>query len=128
MADNTKKEKKHFFKGLKAELKKVIWPTPKQTANGTLGVVAVIIIVATVVFALDTGFSEISELGARGIKHIVSPEESNSDDTDGSNEDAGNNAELDGTEDTENIVVDNNDNPEEDQENEDNPENSEPEQ
>ena len=24
------KNKKSFFKGLKAELKKVIWPTPKQ--------------------------------------------------------------------------------------------------
>lgn len=35
MKDNTnkkdsKKDKRHFFKDVKAELKKVIWPTPKQ--------------------------------------------------------------------------------------------------
>ena len=27
---NDNKVKKHFFKDFKAELKKVIWPTPKQ--------------------------------------------------------------------------------------------------
>ena len=28
--NKSKKENKHFFKDFKAELKKVIWPTPKQ--------------------------------------------------------------------------------------------------
>ena len=32
MAKETK-NKKHFFKDFKAELKKVIWPTPKQLIN-----------------------------------------------------------------------------------------------
>ena len=30
------KVKKHFFKDFKAELKKVIWPTPKQLVNNTV--------------------------------------------------------------------------------------------
>ena len=31
-----KKENKHFFKDFKAELKRVIWPTPKQLVNNIL--------------------------------------------------------------------------------------------
>ena len=33
---NENKIKKHFFKDFKAELKKVIWPTPKQLVNNTI--------------------------------------------------------------------------------------------
>ena len=33
---NVKKENKKFFKNFKAELKKVVWPTPKQLANNTI--------------------------------------------------------------------------------------------
>jgi len=36
---NENKVKKHFFKDFKAELKKVIWPTPKQLVNNTVAVV-----------------------------------------------------------------------------------------
>ena len=35
---NENKVKKHFFKDFKAELKKVIWPTPKQLVNNTVAV------------------------------------------------------------------------------------------
>ena len=30
------KDKKHFMKDFKAELKRVIWPTPKQLLNNTV--------------------------------------------------------------------------------------------
>ena len=33
------KETKHFFKDFKAELKRVIWPTPKQLLNNTVAVI-----------------------------------------------------------------------------------------
>ena len=43
------KVKKHFFKDFKAELKKVIWPTPKQLTNNTMAVVVIVVIVVVVV-------------------------------------------------------------------------------
>ena len=36
MADNSNKNKKHFFKDMKTELKKVTWLTPKQLLNKQL--------------------------------------------------------------------------------------------
>ena len=51
-----KKEKKHFFKDFKAELKRVIWPTPKQLANNVVAVITIVLITGIVVFALDFVF------------------------------------------------------------------------
>ena len=33
------KNKRHFFKDFKAELKRVAWPTPKQLVNSTIAVI-----------------------------------------------------------------------------------------
>ena len=55
MAKEEKKQK-HFFKDFKAELKKVIWPTPKQIVNNTIAVVVIVIITVIIVFALDSIF------------------------------------------------------------------------
>ena len=38
---NDNKVKKNFFKDFKAELKRVIWPTPKQLINNTTAVVTI---------------------------------------------------------------------------------------
>ena len=38
-----KKENKHFFKDFKAELKRVIWPTPKQLVNNTVAVITIVL-------------------------------------------------------------------------------------
>lgn len=46
-----------YFKDVKAEFKKVIWPTLKQTANNTVVVIAVVVIFAVVVGLLDYFFS-----------------------------------------------------------------------
>ena len=65
MADNQKKE--NFFvrtgksialyaKATKSELKKVSWPTRKQLINNTLIVIACVVAVGIVIFALDTVF------------------------------------------------------------------------
>ena len=51
-----KKENKNEFKNLKAELKKVVWPTPKQLANNTIAVITIVLITAVIVFALDSAF------------------------------------------------------------------------
>ena len=52
----TKKEKKGFFKDFRAELKKVVWPTPKQLVNNTAIVIGMILITAAIVFCLDVIF------------------------------------------------------------------------
>lgn len=51
MADE--KQKKHFFGDIKKELKKVIWPTKKQTAKNTLSVIAIVFLVSFIVIVFD---------------------------------------------------------------------------
>ena len=62
------KNKKHFFKDFKAELKKVIWPTPKQVVNNTIAVVVIVLITAAIVFVLDVVFDLINEKGINKLK------------------------------------------------------------
>ena len=62
------KNKKHFWKDFKAELKKVIWPSPKQLANKTTAVIVIVLITAAIVFALDLTFDLINEKGINGLK------------------------------------------------------------
>ena len=72
-ASNNKeiKNKKHFFKDFKAELKKVIWPTPKQIVNNTIAVITIVIITAVIVFALDTVFNLLNDKGINRIKENI---------------------------------------------------------
>ncbi len=49
------KEKGEFFKNLKSEFKKIIWPTKESAAKQTLAVVVVTIILGVIVSYLDTG-------------------------------------------------------------------------
>jgi len=70
-AKNNKKEiknKKHFFKDFKAELKKVIWPTTKQIVNSTIAVITIVLIFALIVFILDFIFKVANEKGIDKIK------------------------------------------------------------
>ena len=67
-----KKEKKHFFKDFKAELKKVIWPTPKQLVNNTVAVVTIVLITAVIVFVLDVVFESMNTYGINKLKELVS--------------------------------------------------------
>lgn len=55
---NKSKDKKHFMKDFKAELKKVIWPTPKQLVNNTVAVITVVLITAVIVLVLDFAFEK----------------------------------------------------------------------
>ncbi len=72
--DNKKqdsKNKKHFMKDFKAELKRVIWPTPKQLLNNTVAVITVVLITAAIVFVLDLAFESINTYGIDKLKQIV---------------------------------------------------------
>ena len=84
-----KKEKKHFFRDFKAELKRVIWPTPKQLVNNTVAVITIVLITAVIVFALDFVFKTVDDYGINKLKEVVGTrnEESN---TTTSNEEANN--------------------------------------
>ncbi len=42
-----------WFRGMKSELKKVVWPTPKQTTNNSLVVLAVCGASAVVLWGCD---------------------------------------------------------------------------
>ncbi len=69
--NKNKKENRHFFKDFKAELKKVIWPTPKQLVNNTVAVITIVIIVAIIVFVLDFTFEKLNTYGINKIKSMV---------------------------------------------------------
>ena len=71
MAKEVKKEKKHFFKDFKAELKKVIWPTPKQLVNNTVAVITIVLITAVIVFVLDIAFEKMNTYGINKLKEMV---------------------------------------------------------
>jgi preprotein translocase subunit SecE len=50
-------------KEARVEVRKVVWPTPQETTQTTLIVVGVVIVVALILWALDSSLS----LGVRGI-------------------------------------------------------------
>ncbi len=61
---NTKKPSKvkaHLI-GIKAELKKVVWPTRKEVANYTMVVIVMCAIVALVVWIIDSGLNKLLSL------------------------------------------------------------------
>ncbi len=98
------KKKKHFFKDFKAELKKVIWPTPKQLASKAMAVITIVLITAAIVFVLDLIFDLLNEKGINRLKEEIrnrvvvenTVEDSTDDtDTDTSDEDSTDDADAD---------------------------------
>lgn len=71
MSKDNKKEKKHFWKDFKAELKKVIWPTTKQLVNNTVAVITIVLVVAIIVFVLDFTFEKMNTYGINKLKTVV---------------------------------------------------------
>ena len=52
-----------WWREMKSELKKVIWPTPKQTLNNTIAALVVMAISAIVIW----GFDEIAQMIVRAV-------------------------------------------------------------
>ena len=73
------KNKKSFLKGFKAELKKVVWPTPKQLVNNTIAVITIVLITAAIVFVLDFTFEAINKNGIDKIKEVINTTNSTSE-------------------------------------------------
>ena len=49
----TKKQKKSWFKGLKAEFKKIVWPDQKSLTKETAAVVIVSVVVGGIISVVD---------------------------------------------------------------------------
>lgn len=63
----------NYFKELKSELKKVIWPTPKALVNSTIEIIIFVLVIAIIVFILDLCFDNINKYGiTRGQEYIQS--------------------------------------------------------
>ena len=45
---------KKWFRDMKSELKKVVWPTPKQTAKNTMVALVMIVVCAVVLWGFDS--------------------------------------------------------------------------
>ena len=75
------KKKSHYFKDLKAELKKVIWPTRKQLINNTAAVILFTLTIAVIVFVLDFCFESITEYGIAPLQEKIQSSYSSSNNT-----------------------------------------------
>lgn len=90
-----KEKKTSYFKAMRSELKKVTWPTPKELVNNTVAVISFVLIIALIVFVLDTCFNEANK-GVTKLQEKVqtsfnpdeesSEEDSNSENTEGESE------------------------------------------
>ena len=72
--DNAKKDnknKKHFWKDFKAELKRVIWPTPKQLFKNTVAVIFIVLVTAAIVCVLDVAFDALNTYGINKLKSTI---------------------------------------------------------
>lgn len=49
----TKKQKKSWFKGLKAEFKKIVWPDQKSLTKETAAIVIVSVVVGVIISVVD---------------------------------------------------------------------------
>lgn len=113
-----KKQNSHYFKDMKAELKKVIWPSSKQTVNNTIAVIVFTLVAAVIVFVLDICFDSINKYGITPLQEKIQssytashPEENTVEqNAEANNETTGNNAvETEGN-DAANIEIENTDN------------------
>ena len=71
--NKTNKEKKHFWKDYKAEIKKVIWPTPKQLINSTVAIITMVLVVTVIVFVLDLAFDAFNKYALTNLQEAVQP-------------------------------------------------------
>ena len=53
---------KNFWKETKSEVKKVVWPTPKQVINNTVIVIVVVVLAAVFIGVVDFLFKTIAGL------------------------------------------------------------------
>ena len=55
-----KTKKRGFFSNMSSELKKVIWPSPAQTAKNTSATIAFVLLIAAILIILNLAFEWIN--------------------------------------------------------------------
>ena len=65
------KQKSSYFKDMKAELKKVVWPTPKELVNNTIAVIVFVLVIGVIVFLLDFCFDNLNKYGITKLQESV---------------------------------------------------------
>ena len=58
---------KKWWREMKSELKKVVWPTPKQVVNNTLVALVVMVVAAIVIW----GFDELAQLIVKAVIKVA---------------------------------------------------------
>ena len=51
-----------FFRDLKGEFKKIVWPSKKQIVNNTIVVIVAIIVIGVFIWAIDLGLAALVKL------------------------------------------------------------------
>ena len=69
--EKEEKQKSSYFKEMKTELKKVVWPTPKELVNNTLAVIVFVICIAVIVFISDIVFDNLNKYGITALQEKV---------------------------------------------------------
>ena len=54
-----------WFREMRSELKKIVWPTPKQILNNTIVSLVVIVVAAIVIWGFD-------QIAAQGVRALIS--------------------------------------------------------
>ena len=107
MAKNEKDVKKQknssYFKEMKAELKKVVWPTPKELFDNTVAVIAFVLIIAIIVFVSDICFDSLNKYGITKLQEKIKTSIQSTDNTENTENKEGSNSE-ENTESSENNV------------------------
>lgn len=62
MPEVENKPKRSFMQNMKAELKKVVWPSSKQVTKSTFATISFVLLIAVVLAVLNLGFDELSSL------------------------------------------------------------------
>jgi len=62
MAENANKTKVSFWKALKAEFKKIVWPSRNDVVKQTILIVVITIILGVIIKFLDTGIQALLNL------------------------------------------------------------------
>ena len=105
-----KNENKHFMKDVKAELKKVVWPTSKQMVNNVTAVVVIVLVTAAIVFCLDFVFGAMNKYGVDKLKEQVQKNQTQVVENKDSNVEAANNNQSENTEESSSTEEVNNNN------------------
>lgn len=69
MQEDKNVKKKGFLKGMKAELKKVIWPTGNQVVKSTFVTIAFVLIISVILVVLNLFFNWLSTTWINHLPH-----------------------------------------------------------